>query len=919
MVPTPPSTTSSSVGARSPNTDYRVVRKRNRIPLSCGPCRHRKLKCNRSNPCENCIKRGDASSCSYAAPTSRRRNQSSPGSSNSDEMQNRIDRLEGLVLSLMTNGPQSAGPTAANAALADGGGGGGGGPGLMDGPSAGAQDDDGMARDDSAGEESDVDRVTNSLGIMKVEANKSMYLGGSHWASVLSEIAEVKTYFMEHKKQYDEQLRKVAAAKEDESKTGPGFLFNTAAPPSREELLAALPPRPVVDQIVSRYFNSNDPALHIFHGPTFQKDYEAHWQHPSSTPMPWLGQLFAIMCQAMQSYHRAGDEPPEYQGRSMQIANAYRNRSVECLVLSDFCRPTAPMIETLILHLQAEHARTAEVGTWIMGGLIIRLALRMGYHRDPGSFTDITPFEGELRRRVWTFVRMVDVLSSFQMGLPSMLRSTDCDTALPRNLYDEEIDQSTTVLPPSRPITEPTPVSYMIAKGRVAFVFGDIVERINSLNTMPYEDVMKLDGQLREARAAIPLHLRHRPMDECRMDPASLIVQRFSLELLYHKSQCVLHRAFVGRGRTNSRCAHSRGTCIDSCIELMRHQAVLHQETHPSGNGRLRSVKWFAISLTSGDFLLAAVIVIVELNRSFEREAQGRASDDLCPWGAERHAEMIQALKTSNAIWMELRDQSIEAYKANTILTRLLEKLQKTHPTRGAMVSTGPPAAFLFPPPVPNRQAAQSTYGGRTDPDRPEHSAAMTLELLSSGGVNPGSAVGGQQSGDRAFADGLPSVNDTTGLPAATYGPDLAGGGGTVPYSSPPGGDPIATMFTTLGHHGNMLDMPTNFDWDAWDSYIQGTTLDPANNQLWGLNIDTPMPSSIAIDPQLDSRQPQQQSQQQIPSLNASDLKSSQQSSSSSNSALPGSSAAARLQQQALQAQQAEGYPSIGSIFMSGS
>jgi hypothetical protein len=40
-VMTPP-TTNSSTGASPDNGQYRVVRKRNRIPLSCGPCRHRK-------------------------------------------------------------------------------------------------------------------------------------------------------------------------------------------------------------------------------------------------------------------------------------------------------------------------------------------------------------------------------------------------------------------------------------------------------------------------------------------------------------------------------------------------------------------------------------------------------------------------------------------------------------------------------------------------------------------------------------------------------------------------------------------------------------------------------------------------------------------------------------------------------------
>ncbi|WQF77788.1 hypothetical protein CDEST_02802 [Colletotrichum destructivum] len=43
MTPTPPSTTPSSGSGRSPEEQFRVVRKRNRVPLSCYPCRTRKL------------------------------------------------------------------------------------------------------------------------------------------------------------------------------------------------------------------------------------------------------------------------------------------------------------------------------------------------------------------------------------------------------------------------------------------------------------------------------------------------------------------------------------------------------------------------------------------------------------------------------------------------------------------------------------------------------------------------------------------------------------------------------------------------------------------------------------------------------------------------------------------------------------
>lgn len=96
-------------------------------------------------------------------------------------MQSRIDRLEGLVLALMTNGAQPTGPAAATAALA-------GDASTSPDFSHDTADDDGMAKEDLDEDENDLDVVTNSFGIMKVDANKSMYIGDSHWAAILSDV-----------------------------------------------------------------------------------------------------------------------------------------------------------------------------------------------------------------------------------------------------------------------------------------------------------------------------------------------------------------------------------------------------------------------------------------------------------------------------------------------------------------------------------------------------------------------------------------------------------------------------------------------------------------------------------------------------------------------------------------------------------
>ena len=221
------------------------------------------------------MKRGEATTCSYAAPGSRRKtNSSSSTSTTPDDMQNRIDRLEGLVLSLMTNGAQSAGPTAAARALSISTSSG------SKGFSPQLDNADEMVKDEDGEEEgeSETDRVAQSLGVLHVHSNKSMYVGEAHWAAILNDvsgfltyqmilsnthkISEVKNYFSEHKKQYDEQIIKINAAKNPAGVyTGPAFLFGGRSVPQLPELLTSLPGRDAVDKMVARYFNDFDGAI----------------------------------------------------------------------------------------------------------------------------------------------------------------------------------------------------------------------------------------------------------------------------------------------------------------------------------------------------------------------------------------------------------------------------------------------------------------------------------------------------------------------------------------------------------------------------------------------------------------------------------------------------------------------------------
>jgi hypothetical protein len=664
----------------------------------------------------------------------RKKNSTSNGASGSpDEMQNRIDRLESLVLSLMTNGSQSAGPTAATAAISATG------PMTSSSISGSSStfpvsiDEDKEDIEGQQNEESEVDQVAKSIGVMKVDNNKAIFVPEAHWYSILAGISEVKNWFSDHKKQFDETMRRIKANKPDEERVGTSFLFVTEKPSSKEEILRQFPPKNTCDTLIARFFNTYnyDPALYIIHGPTFQKQYDQHWMNPSETPVIWLAMTFAMMVIALQSFQRVDDEPLEYQGRTFQMLRDYRRLTAQSLALADPMQPINQMIETLILYVLGEFGRSGDADATVLIGVsvIVRLASRMGYHRDSKYFPAISPFQGEMRRRLWTVVRQCDLLFSSQAGLPPMIRSNEFNTELPRNLYDDELYEDMKTLPPSRPRTEPTPMCYVIYKAQLVHIYGKIVEDMQSLTPTPYEQVMKLDQNLRDTQAEIPPIFKMRPIEESLRDPSSLVMQRYNLDLLFLRAQCILHRKYMARGRENSRYSFSSRTCVEAAMEMLRHQATLHNESRPGG--RLSDIKWYISSLTTNDFLLAAMVVCFDLYQTAEAERAGRRqSNDLLEWSSqERRANMIAAIEQSLSIWDPLRHQSMEAFKACGALNAMLAKL-RSHETQLRQQPTGfVPSAFPM--------KMNGTDDGNVEP---EHSAAMTLGMLSTGALTPNAA-----------------------------------------------------------------------------------------------------------------------------------------------------------------------------------
>lgn len=704
-------------------------------------------------------------------------------------MQNRIDRLESLVLSLMHGGANVPAPTSDTSPT-------------QSGDSSTRHDielDTDLSPDNVADNGSDTDDgLANSIGVLKVDMDrgKSMYVGQENWHTILADITEVKNYFVCHKKDLERSYQRVLSSKPQIAKEGPTFLLG-APPASEAELRAELPPKSSILTLCGRYFNSADNAVAIVHGPTFQKQLLEHWNNPTGTPVMWLGLLYSIMCLAMLSYHKVGDEPAEWRGRTLELAAEYRKRTVQCLVAADYTKPVEYTVETLILYIFGEHSSRwdAEFGIWLIVSLVTRIAFRMGYHRDAKWFPSLTPFQAEMRRRTWAMVRMSDVIFSHLVSLPTMISDADCDTQLPNNFLDEDFGPGSNVLPTPRPWSEPTPITYMISKAKLCIEFGSILRATTRVGKqVSYDEILRFDTNLRDLRNQLPPHLKLQPLEGSR-DPLTIIIARYNVEILFQKIVCLLHRKYLARARYNPRYSYSRRSAIEASLDVLGHLATLHRESEPTG--RLRAIRWHVNGIATKDFLLPAMLIALELH--YESQALPGSSSF---WTQEQRAEMIFKLQTTRDIWHGLADESVEAEKASNIIRIMLDKIKNPKASGTAKLDKDSPGSGAV------------AYGFGQGGLKPEQSAAMTLGMLSTGIPlpTPGPFSSGQTPKTDSFMAEFGLSGNTLSLGAGSMEDDLHLGSVGLDNAA------SSLLFSNMP---NPVDLAANFDWDTVANFAQ--------------------------------------------------------------------------------------------------
>lgn len=210
-----------------------------------------------------------------------------------------------------------------------------------------------------------------------------------------------------------------------------------------------LPDPAHVPYLWSIYQENVEPLIKTVHVPTMDKIFRdaRHSFHQLTTAYQAL--VLAIYYGAIVSLEP--DDVLSSLGQSKDEALArYRFAVQQALSRADFLTTSdITVLQALSIFVTVVRHHDQSRVCWSLTGLAIHIARGMGLHRD-GSHLDLSPFEREMRRRIWWGLLTLDLRSAEELGTDLIVGDSTFDTQMPSNINDRDISPDTLESPRPR-------------------------------------------------------------------------------------------------------------------------------------------------------------------------------------------------------------------------------------------------------------------------------------------------------------------------------------------------------------------------------------------------------------------------------------------------------------------------------------
>ncbi|KAJ5526183.1 hypothetical protein N7494_012833 [Penicillium frequentans] len=365
---------------------------------SCLGCHQRKVRCDRGVPCKNCSRY--SISCIYP------RRESEGKAATVQRISDRLERLENIISQAKVSGPSNA---------------------------AEAQDDGNQKKSGPT------QSSHEPWELLLNDGQAIQYVNNSNIKDLLQDEERIRATQTPNLGQGP--LRKEAASS---AYTTP--CQECPLPDTASDILEFYPGPELALPLWQIYVNSVDPVLKILHIPTAQSAVIATILNPKSAGRSMVALTYAIYFAAITALEDGSEEitlPLE----KKDLLKRYRLPLERLLIDTDVMNsPEMTSLQALAIFVTCLRVNETGRSIWILVGLAIRLAQSIGLHRD-GARLRLSPFETEMRLRLWWYLCSLDSRSPEDHGFEPVVDVVNAHLRLPLNINDDQLYLSMTELP----------------------------------------------------------------------------------------------------------------------------------------------------------------------------------------------------------------------------------------------------------------------------------------------------------------------------------------------------------------------------------------------------------------------------------------------------------------------------------------
>lgn len=336
-----------------------------------------------------------------------------------------------------------------------------------------------------------------------------------------------------------------------------------------------------------------------------------------------------------------------------RLLDQYRFGTEQALAKANFVNTSdAVVVQAVTLYLVVVRRNDSTRFSWTLTGLVIRIAQSLGMHREGTQFADLTPFEIEMRRRLWWTLVVVDLRSAEDQGTELVIAERTWDTEFPLNINDNDFGPDMKDFPPER--QGATDVTFCLIRYEICSLARKLHSSVNALAPCPKDTQLTF-----QEREEMLLEMYNRveakylkPCDDAKGELLHWVAAAIA-RLIMAKMSLTVYQSVLFPGQGLEVSQHARDRIFNSSVEVVEYSRLLNNEE------KCKQYRWLFQTYTNW---YAVAYLLLELGRRDWAPPMEKAWMALASTFRLEPAELAK-LQGNNAVMFPIRKLFVKAQK----------------------------------------------------------------------------------------------------------------------------------------------------------------------------------------------------------------------------------------------------------------